>query len=281
MSKIIAICNQKGGVGKTTLTTNLGAYLASFERKTLLVDFDPQANATSSLGLNPNNLPRNVYHLLIKEIGAEQAIYKTNIPHLFIIPTSLDLIGAQIELLSFDDREFRLREALLPIKNKFDFILIDLPPSLGLLTINGLVAADQVIIPVQTEFFALDGLGQLIQTINLINHNLGANVKILGAVLSLYDKRNRLDRLIAKEIRRKFPGYVFNTEIPRNVALAEAPSFSQTILEYNSESEGGHAFRLLAQELLSLEEHLSDESERDEENFSSENLNKENLIYGQ
>lgn len=270
MSKVIAVCNQKGGVGKTTISVNLSAYLAYFGKKVLLVDFDPQANATSSLGLNPHNLPRNVYHLLIKQIGVEQAIYKTNILNLFILPTSLDLIGAQVELVSLDEREFRLRQSLIPIKDRFDYIFIDLPPSLGLLTINGLVAADYVIIPVQTEFFALDGLGQLIQTIDLINRHLGANVKILGAVLSLYDKRNRLDRLIAKEIRRKFPGYVFNIEIPRNVALAEAPSFSQTILEYNSESEGGRAFKLLAQELLNLEEKIS-----------FENPNKESLSYEQ
>ena len=250
MAEIIAICNQKGGVGKTTTTISLGSYLAAFGRKTLIVDFDPQANATSGLGLDYTKLTRNIYHNLVFGFALEETILQTPLFGLDILPASPELIGAQVELNSFDDKEFRLKQLLNYIKSQYRYILIDLPPSLGLLTVNGLVAADYVLIPIQTEFFALDGLSQLINTIDLIRRNLDKDLKILGAVLTLYDRRNRLDRSVAKNILRHFPGYVFNVIIPRNISLAEAPSFGQSILQYNPHSEGARAYRQLAEEMI-------------------------------
>lgn len=250
MAEIIAICNQKGGVGKTTSSVNLGAYLAAFGRKTLIVDFDPQANATSGLGINYVKLTKNIYHNLIFGFSLEETIQQTPLFGLDILPASPELIGAQVELNSFEDKELRLKQLLNYVQSQYHYILIDLPPSLGLLTVNGLVAADYVLIPIQTEFFALDGLSQLINTIDLIRRNLGKDLKILGAVLTLYDKRNRLDRSVAKNILRHFPGYVFNVIIPRNISLAEAPSFGQSILQYNPHSEGARAYRQLAEEVI-------------------------------
>jgi len=252
MAEIIAICNQKGGVGKTTSSVNLGAYLAYLGRKTLIVDFDPQANATSGLGLDYTKLTRNIYHNLVFGFSLEETILRTPLFGLDILPASPELIGAQVELNSFEDKELRLKQLLNYVQGQYQYILIDLPPSLGLLTVNGLVAADYVLIPIQTEFFALDGLSQLINTIDLIRRNLGKNLKILGAVLTLYDKRNRLDRSVAKNILRHFPGYVFNVIIPRNISLAEAPSFGQSILQYNPHSEGARAYRQLAEEVIKI-----------------------------
>jgi len=250
MVKIIAICNQKGGVGKTTTCINLAAYLAAGGRKTLLVDFDSQANATSGVGVNYQKLFYTVYHALISSLPPQKIIQKTSIFGLDILPSSPHLSGAQVELNSFPDKEMHLSNALSQVKAQYDYILIDLPPSLGLLTINGLVAADHVLIPIQTEYYALEGLSQLINTIDLIRRNLEHELKILGAVLTLYDKRNRLDRLVVKHIRRNFPGYVFDAMVPRNVSLAEAPSFGKSILQYNPRSEGARAYRQLSQELM-------------------------------
>ena len=252
MAKIIAVCNQKGGVGKTTTTINLGSFLAYYGRKTLIVDFDPQANTTSGLGLDYNKLPRTIYQNLLFNIHPKETIIQTPIFGLDLFPASPHLIGAQVELANFENKELRLKQLLDIIKDEYHYILIDLPPSLGLLTINGLVAADYVLIPIQTEFFALDGLYQLINTIDLIRRNLDEDLKILGTVLTLYDRRNRLDRLVLKNIMRNFPGYVFNTVIPRNVSLAEAPSFGQSILQYAPNSEGGRAYRRLAEEVINL-----------------------------
>lgn len=252
MAKIIAICNQKGGVGKTTTTINLGAYLTALGRKTLIVDFDSQANATIGLGFDYTQLQRTVYHNLVFGFPLEETIRATPFLGLDLLPSSPDLIGAQVELNSFEGKEYRLKQLLSYLENRYQYILIDLPPSLGLLTINGLVAAEYVLIPLQTEFFALDGLSQLISTIDLIRRNLDEDLKILGAVLTLYDKRNRLDRLVVKNIIRHFPGYVFNAIIPRSVALAEAPSFGQSILQYNPRSDGARAYRQLAEEVIKL-----------------------------
>ncbi len=250
MANIIAICNQKGGVGKTTTTINLGSYLAAFGRKTLIVDFDPQANTTSGLGLDYTKLNQTVYHNLVFGFPLEETIKPTPLFGLDLLPASPDLIGAQVELNAFEGKELRLKQLLNYLKSQYRYILIDLPPSLGLLTVNGLAAADYVLIPIQTEFFALDGLSQLINTVDLIRRNLGQDLKILGAVLTLYDKRNRLDRLVVKNILRHFPGYVFNAIIPRNIALAEAPSFGQSILQYAPYSEGARSYRQLAQEVI-------------------------------
>jgi len=250
MTEIIAICNQKGGVGKTSTVVNLGAYLTAFGKRTLVVDFDAQANATSGLGFDYKKLKRTVYHSLISNNSPQEMIYKTSILGLNLLPASPDLIGAQVELNHFADKEFRLNQVLSSIRQYYDYILIDLPPSLGVLTVNGLVAANQVLIPLQTEYYALEGLSQLITTIDLIRRNLGKDLKILGAVLTLYDKRNRLDRMVVKHVRRSFPGYVFDTIIPRNISLAEAPSFGKSILQYNPRSEGARAYRQLAQEVI-------------------------------
>ncbi len=254
MAKTIAVCNQKGGVGKTTTVVNLAAYLAAEGRKTLVVDFDPQANATAGLGLDYQKLPKTVYQTLISSLDPQQVIQKTSIFGLDILPSSPHLIGAQVELKNWPEKEIRLWQVLRPVQPLYNYILIDLPPSLGLLTINGLVAADAVLIPIQTEFYALEGLAQLINTIDLIRRNLGKDLRILGAVLTLYDKRNRLDRLVAKHIRRHFPGYVFEAVIARNVSLAESPSFGQPILNYNPRSEGARNYRQLAREFIQKNE---------------------------
>jgi chromosome partitioning protein len=250
MSEIIAICNQKGGVGKTTTTMNLGAYLAAFGKKVLLIDFDAQSNTTSGLGFDYKKLKKTVYNTLIFNDSLQETIYKTSVFGLHLLPASPDLIGAQVELNHFDNKEFRLAQILSSITQYYNYILIDLPPSLGVLTINGLVAANQVLIPIQAEYYALEGLSQLVTTIDLIRRNLEKDLHILGAILTLYDKRNRLDRMVAKHIRRNFPGYVFDIAIPRNISLAEAPSFGKPIIQYSPYSEGARAYRQLAKELI-------------------------------
>lgn len=252
MAFIISICNQKGGVGKTTTAINLSSHLAYFGRKTLLVDFDPQANATSGLGIDYKKLNKNIYHLLIKQGLIKEVLLNTQVFGLDILPASPDLIGAQVELSSFENKERRLEEILALLVPHYQYIIIDLPPSLGILTVNGLIASDYVLIPIQTEFYALEGLSQLVSTIDLIRRNLDKDLKILGAVLTMYDKRNKLDRLVVKHIIRHFPGYVFNTIIPRNIDLAQAPAFGKPILLYNSNSSGAKAYKNLTQELISL-----------------------------
>jgi len=252
MAEIIAICNQKGGVGKTTTALNLSSYLAYFGKKTLLVDLDPQANATSGLGIDYKKLNKTVYHLLIKKGLLKEVLLNTLVFGLDILPSSPDLIGAQVELRFFENKERRLEEILALLVPHYQYIIIDLPPSLGILTINGLVASEYVLIPIQTEFFALEGLSQLVSTIDLIRRNLDKDLKILGALLTLYDKRNKLDRLVVKHIIRHFPGYVFNNLIPRNIDLAQAPAFGKPILLYNPNSTGAKAYRNFTQELINL-----------------------------
>ncbi|MDP3963032.1 MAG: AAA family ATPase [bacterium] len=253
MAKIISLINQKGGVGKTTTCVNLAAYLAALGKRVLIADIDPQANATSGIGINHAELESHMYHVLLGDVHPEAAIRHTALFSCDMLPSAPDLAGAAVELVSFDSREFKLREALGQLVTPYDYVLIDSPPSLGLLTVNGLVAADEVIIPVQCEYYALEGLGQLLKTIELIREHLGRNIHVKGALLTMFDRRNRLARLIEKEVRRNFPGYVFDSIIPRNVELAEAPSFGKTILQYEPTSRGARAYRQLAEEFLQLE----------------------------
>ncbi len=256
MSRIIAIVNQKGGVGKTTTAINLGAYLAWLGKFVLLVDIDPQANATSGLGIDLTQINHGVYHSLIDSISFRQVIKGTGHVGYKLAPATPELAGARVELVSMGNREFRLKDQLLEVKNDYDYILIDCPPSLDLLTINGLVAAEEVIIPVQAEYLALEGLGQLLNTIDLIKDNLRPELRILGAVVTLFDKRNKISGQVLNELRKHFPNRLFNTIIPRNVRLTESPSFGQTILSYDPRSAGGRSYESLAREIVEQENYV-------------------------
>ena len=253
MAQIISLVNQKGGVSKTTTAINLASYLAASGKYVLLVDIDPQSNATSGIGFNTETSPLSLYNSLIGGLLPEETIHKTKLFGFDILPSDSDLAGATIELVNMSNREFKLYELLRRIRTNYDYILIDCPPSLGLLTINGLVAADEVIIPVQCEYYALEGLGQLLKTIELVQDNLGSFTKVKGALLTMYDKRNRLSRQVRKEMDRNFAGHVFESIIPRCVKLAEAPSFGQSIIQYNSRSKGARAYQNLAKEIINLD----------------------------
>ena len=250
MATVLGIANQKGGVGKTVTSVNLATYLAVLGKKVLLVDLDPQANATSGLGIDPRKVDFSVYHTLNNKISPVQAIKNTDLLGCHILPSSFDLAGSSVELVSMKNREFRLNDVLTKVRHEYDYVVIDSPPSLGLLTLNGIVASDEIIIPVQCEYYALEGLAQLLETVDLIKANLSKDINILGAVLTMYDKRNKLDRSIAKEVRRNFPGYVFDAIIPRNVDLAEAPGHGKTIFQFNPISAGARAYKQLAEEVI-------------------------------
>jgi len=252
MVRIICIINNKGGTGKTTTAVNLPVFLAALGKRVLLVDFDHQANATFSLGIHPQNLPLSIYHALMGQVSPSAIIRKSPFFGYEIMPSSPDLAGATIELVSLQDREFKLRDTLDKVKDSYDFIFIDSPPSLGPLTINALCASNEVLIPVQCEYLALEGLEQLLNTINLVKSNLEQDLKITGALLTMYNRNNKLSREVAKEIRRNFPGYVFDTVIPRQVALAEAPRSGKTILQYAPTSLAAKAYRELAEEFINL-----------------------------
>ncbi|KKU14900.1 hypothetical protein A3A20_00240 [Candidatus Wolfebacteria bacterium RIFCSPLOWO2_01_FULL_45_19] len=261
MARAIAICNQKGGVGKTTTAVNLGVYLAAMGKKVLLVDFDPQANATSAL--SGERFHSIVYHAVLEAAESADATAVADRPEKFIqesdvfnyhfVPSGKHLAGALIEFVNQPEREYFLRKYITKIRHKYDYILIDLPPSLSLLTINGLVAADEVIIPAQAEYYGLEGLSQLLQTIEMINKNLRHHLKIAGVLITMYDKREHLSREVANNLRKNFPHKVFEVEIPRAVALAEAPSFSKTIFTYAPYSPAARAYERFAREIIEQE----------------------------
>src|SRR3989339_402387 len=254
MGKIISVINQKGGVGKTTTAVNLGAYLAHLGREVLLVDIDPQANATSGLGIEHRNLPFGVYEAIIGQKPLFSVIKHTVQDKFKIAPSTLSLAGAGIELVNMDDREFRLNKIIDEIKDEYDYVIIDGPPSLGLLTVNSLVAADEVLIPIQSEYYALEGLSQLLETIALVQGNLKPELGVMGAIITMFDKRNKLSGSVMNELYKYFPNRVFRSVIPRSVRLAEAPSYGRSILHYDPKSKGGRAYEKLARELIGLEE---------------------------
>jgi chromosome partitioning protein len=249
MSRIISIVNQKGGVGKTTTAINLASYLAHIGKRVLLIDLDPQANATSGLGIDYNNVSVGLYEVLMGPQSLREAALPGPHNNLFVVPASQSLASATIELVGHPEREFRLHNEIASVKHDYDYVIIDSPPSLGLLTINGLVAASEILIPVQCEYFALEGLGQLLNTINLIKEHIKPDINILGAVMTMYDERNKLTRDIFDELYRYFPHKIFRTVIPRASKLAEAPSFGQPILHYDPFSNGAKAYGRLAREV--------------------------------
>lgn len=253
MSKVIAICNQKGGVGKSTTAVNIGSYLALAGRKTLLIDLDPQGNATTATGIPRSGLEKDVYAVLAHQLPILEAIRRTSIEQLEILPASLDLAGAETYLTMQERRETVLRSAIEPLRAAYDFLLFDCPPSLGLLTVNALVAADSTIIPVQCEYLALEGLNTLIHAANLIKQNLNPALRVGGIVLTMTDFRANLSREVADEVKRFFKDLVFDTAIPRNVRLAESPSFGKPICLYDPNSTGALAYQLLTQEVISKE----------------------------
>lgn len=250
MGKIIAIANQKGGVGKTTSAINLAASLAVLEYKTLLVDADPQANSSSGLGFDPNNVQVGLYECLIQELDPKNIVVESQIPFLHLLPSNIDLVGAEIELLDMPNREKLIQGVFHKIKNDYDFIIIDCSPSLGLITTNSLVAADSVIIPVQCEYFALEGLGKLLNTIKIIQNNLNPDLDIEGILLTMYDSRLRLSNQVVEDVRNHFQDIVFDTIIQRNTKLGEAPSFGIPVINHDAESKGAINYMNLAREIL-------------------------------
>ena len=253
MGKVISVANQKGGVGKTTTTVNLGTLLAKKGKKVLLIDADPQGNATSGLGVD-KEVELSTYDILVNDTGIEETLEDTIIKNLKICPSNINLAGAEVELVSMMSREQRLKEKLDVVKDYFDYILIDCPPSLGLITLNSFTASDSVLIPVQCEYFALEGLGQLINTINLVKKHLNKSIYIEGALLTMYDIRTNLSNQVVKEVKKYFDNKVYKTVIPRNVRLSEAPSYGMPITEYDPRSKGAKSYMKFAKEFIKINE---------------------------
>jgi chromosome partitioning protein len=252
MAQIISVVNQKGGVGKTTTAINLGAYLAEKGKFVLLVDLDPQANASSGLGVSYQELDKGIYHALIGSHLVREIVMPTGIRGYRLAPATPSLAGANVELVDVDRREFRLADALLEVRGDYDVILIDCPPSLGVLTINGLVAADHILIPVQAEYYALEGLGQLVNTVQLVKENIKPELNILGAVITMFDKRTKLSGQVLEELYKYFPNKIFRSVVPRNVRLSEAPSHGLSISQYDPTSKGAKAYSKLAEEIIDI-----------------------------
>ncbi len=250
MGKVIAIANQKGGVGKTTTSINLAACLGALEFKTLLVDADPQANATSGLGFDPKNIKTGIYESIVDQIDIQDVVLSTNNPNLSLIPAHIDLVGAEIEMINMPNREKMMKQAIDKIKDQYDFIIIDCSPSLGLITVNALCAADSVIIPIQCEYFALEGLGKLLNTIKIVQSNLNPDLEVEGMLLTMYDQRLRLANQVVEEVKTHFQDMVFDTIISRNTKLSEAPGHGQSIIMYDAGSIGSVNYLNLAREIL-------------------------------
>jgi chromosome partitioning protein len=254
VGKVIAIFNQKGGVGKTTTNVNLSACVAQLGKKVCVIDMDPQGNTTSGFGIDKNQLENSIYDVIINEADIEDVILKTEYENLDLIPSSVQLAGAEIELAATENREKKLKKALVKIREKYDYIFVDCPPSLGLLTLNSLAAVDSVLIPIQCEFYALEGVSQLVKTIQLVKKSLNPKLEIQGVVLSMFDGRTNLSIQVVDEVKNYFKGKVYTTIIPRNVRLAEAPSYGQPVIYYDRKSKGAEAYIELAEEFIELEE---------------------------
>ncbi len=252
MAKIVAIVNQKGGVGKTTTAVNLTAALGSKGYKILLIDIDPQGNSTSGFGINKRSLEKSSYNVLIGSCKANDAIIKTDYSNVYVMPSSMDLAGAELELVEIEKRESKLKNALAAIRDDYDFIMLDCPPSLGLITLNGLCAADTLMVPIQCEFYALEGLSQLISTVRTVKRLYNPYIEIEGVLLTMYDGRLNLTQQVVDEVKKCFPKKVYSTFIPRNVRLSEAPSYGQPVMYYDKSSKGTHAYSDLADEFLKL-----------------------------
>lgn len=250
MPRVISIANQKGGVGKTTTAVNLSSCMAVRGRVTLIVDMDPQGNTTTGLGVDKRKLERNIYHCIIRQSHIRDIILRTEVEKLYLAPANEDLFGADVELVDEEAREWRLAEALAPVKNEYDFIIIDCPPSLSLLTINALCASDTVLVPIQCEFYAMEGMSQLLKTIRLVRKRLNPDLMLEGFLLTMFDKRNNLSHRVAREVLEHFPQKVFRTVIPRNVRLSEAPSFGKPAILYDPTSTGSRSYESLASEIL-------------------------------